>query len=193
MVSECFVLRAAGGGAPFRTLASSYTSDDLTGQQFPYTTISVRAGGAAIDYFQQAIPGASDTARSDNEAEWIVNLTTRVRLAAYSAIVHLVSRFQGPRSVPRWGHNQSAAVSRRHARVPVTHLHTPVLTAGLPSTRKPFTPVHSDVLLEHPCRHTACVSVQADRAGQAEEFAQLYEASSLRRENDSRLEQVRAT
>ncbi len=33
-------------------------------------------------------------------------------------------------------------------------------------------------------------STQADRAGQAEEFARLYEASSLRRENDSRLEQV---
>ena len=33
-------------------------------------------------------------------------------------------------------------------------------------------------------------SSQADRAGQAEEYAQLYEASSLRRQNDSRLEQV---
>ena len=31
---------------------------------------------------------------------------------------------------------------------------------------------------------------QADRAGQADEFAALYEASSLRRENDTRLEQV---
>ena len=31
---------------------------------------------------------------------------------------------------------------------------------------------------------------QADRAGKADEFAALYDASSLRRENDDRLDQV---
>ena len=35
-----------------------------------------------MDYFQRVLPSASDTARSDNEAEWIVNLTTRVRTTA---------------------------------------------------------------------------------------------------------------
>ncbi len=47
----------------------------------PDATTLLQTGAAAVDYFTHTLPGASasDTARSDNEAEWIVNLITRVR------------------------------------------------------------------------------------------------------------------
>ena len=70
-----------------------------------------------------------------------------------------------------------------HACVPSSRLH-PCANATTPLC------VEAD---QHTRVTDRVVETQADRAGKAEELAQLYEASALRRENDSRLEQVSAS